>query len=299
MLNRYTMKSFNKIYYALKSSGKKASLAPYDSFFYPLDGIGQWNLVYGKQGFLQYQCVVPENSSGAIEELLRLIAESGMGSFLGVLKRFGAAPPAGMLSFPREGLTLALDFAMRGEPTLRLMEALDRVVLSCGGALYPAKDARDERRDVRRVFSILADVSKLYRSETVVFFLEARHGDARTVMKKAVILGATSGIAQELQRLLIKEGVELLLVARSAEHLTALAADLETRGAVKVAVFTADLANLSSHAEQYLPTRRNSCRISNRLLAYTERCLDQETANIRRNWRCANWIPILFPRLRC
>jgi FAD/FMN-containing dehydrogenase len=142
MLNRYTMKSFNKIYYALKSSGKKTSLAPYDSFFYPLDGIGQWNLVYGKQGFLQYQCVVPENSSGAIEELLRLIAESGMGSFLGVLKRFGAAPPAGMLSFPRAGLTLALDFAMRGEPTLRLMEALDRVVLSCGGALYPAKDAR-------------------------------------------------------------------------------------------------------------------------------------------------------------
>jgi hypothetical protein len=59
-----------------------------------------------------------------------------------VLKRFGAAPPAGVLSFPREGLTLALDFAMRGEATLRLMEALDRVVLSCGGALYPAKDAR-------------------------------------------------------------------------------------------------------------------------------------------------------------
>jgi FAD/FMN-containing dehydrogenase len=142
LLNRYSVKAFNNIYYGMKSSGKKASLTPYDSFFYPLDGIGRWNLIYGQQGFLQYQCVVPEDSSGAIEELLRLIADSGMGSFLGVLKRFGAAPPAGILSFPRAGLTLAMDFAMRGQATLRLMEALDRVVLSCGGALYPAKDAR-------------------------------------------------------------------------------------------------------------------------------------------------------------
>jgi FAD/FMN-containing dehydrogenase len=142
MLNRYSMKAFNNIYYRMKSSGKKAALTPYDTFFYPLDAIGRWNLVYGRRGFLQYQCVVPDNSSGAIEELLRLIADSGMGSFLGALKRFGTAPPAGMLSFPRAGLTLAVDFAMRGEPTLRLMEALDQVVLSCGGALYPAKDAR-------------------------------------------------------------------------------------------------------------------------------------------------------------
>lgn len=142
LLNRYSVKAFNSIYYRMKSSRKRASLTPYDSFFYPLDGVGRWNLIYGKQGFLQYQCVVPEDSSGAIEELLRLIAESKMGSFLGVLKRFGTAPPPGMLSFPRAGLTLALDFAMRGEATLRLMEALDRVVLSCGGALYPAKDAR-------------------------------------------------------------------------------------------------------------------------------------------------------------
>jgi FAD/FMN-containing dehydrogenase len=142
LLNRYSIKAFNNIYYRVESFGKKGSLMPYDSFFYRLDGLGRWNLIYGRQGFLQYQCVLPESGSGGIEELLRLIADSRMGSFLGVLKRFGAAPPAGILSFPRAGLTLALDFAMRGEATLRLMEALDRVVLSCGGALYPAKDAR-------------------------------------------------------------------------------------------------------------------------------------------------------------
>ncbi len=65
-----------------------------------------------------------------------------MGSFLGVVKQFGTAPPAGMLSFPRPGLTIALDFAMRGERTLQLMQSLDEVVLQSGGALYPAKDAR-------------------------------------------------------------------------------------------------------------------------------------------------------------
>jgi FAD/FMN-containing dehydrogenase len=142
ILKGYTLKAFNGLYYRMKSISKRSSVIPYDSFFYPLDAIGNWNLMYGKRGFLQYQCVVPETSCGAIEELLRLIGNSGMGSFLGVLKRFGSAPPAGMLSFPRAGLTLALDFAMRGDSTLRLMESLDRVVLNCGGAIYPAKDAR-------------------------------------------------------------------------------------------------------------------------------------------------------------
>jgi FAD/FMN-containing dehydrogenase len=145
MLNRYSVAAFNRIYYAMKSSNRKAPLTPYDSFFYPLDGIEGWNLVYGNRGFLQYQCVVPESAAGAIDELLRLIANSGMGSFLAVLKRFGSAPPAGIMSFPRAGLTLALDFAMRGERTLALLDELDRVVLSAGGALYPAKDARMSR----------------------------------------------------------------------------------------------------------------------------------------------------------
>jgi decaprenylphospho-beta-D-erythro-pentofuranosid-2-ulose 2-reductase len=94
-------------------------------------------------------------------------------------------------------------------------------------------------------------------------------------MKKAVILGATSGIAQEVQRLLIKEGVELLLVARSAEHLTALAADLETRGAVKVAVFTADLANLSTHAEVLAYAQEQLPDFDTVLLSYGT-MLDQE-----------------------
>ncbi len=142
MLNRYSVKAFNTAYYTIHAARKGAAVVPYDSFFYPLDSIRQWNLLYGRRGFLQYQCVIPETNLAAFVELLDRIARSGMGSFLGVLKQFGAAPPAGMLSFPRPGLTIALDFAMRGERTLKLMQSLDEIVQQSGGALYPAKDAR-------------------------------------------------------------------------------------------------------------------------------------------------------------
>jgi len=142
MLNRHSIRTFNAAYHRIHAARKGASVVPYDSFFYPLDSIRQWNLLYGRQGFLQYQCVIPETNIQAIEELLDRIAESGMGSFLGVLKQFGTAPPAGMLSFPRPGITLALDFAMRGERTLELMQSLDEIVQQSGGAIYPAKDAR-------------------------------------------------------------------------------------------------------------------------------------------------------------
>jgi FAD/FMN-containing dehydrogenase len=142
MLNRFAIKAFDTVYYKVHSGKKGPSVVSYDSFFYPLDSIRQWNLLYGRQGFLQYQCVIPESNIEAFEELLDRIAESGMGSFLGVLKQFGPAPVAGMLSFPRPGLTIALDFAMRGERTLQLMQSLDEIVQKSGGALYPAKDAR-------------------------------------------------------------------------------------------------------------------------------------------------------------
>ena len=142
MLNRYSVKALNAAYYRFHEAKKGAGVVSYDSFFYPLDSIRQWNLLYGRHGFLQYQCVIPETNLAAFEELLDRTARSGMGSFFVVLKQFGSAPPAGMLSFPRPGLTIALDFAMRGERTLKLMQSLDEIVQESGGALYPAKDAR-------------------------------------------------------------------------------------------------------------------------------------------------------------
>jgi FAD/FMN-containing dehydrogenase len=140
-LNRWSVRAFNAAFYAVHALRKGAAREAYDAFFYPLDSIRQWNLLYGRQGFLQYQCVIPERRLDAFEDLLDRIARSGMGSFLGVLKQFGSASPAGMLSFPRPGLTIALDFPMRGERTLSLLRSFDAVVQQSGGALYPAKDA--------------------------------------------------------------------------------------------------------------------------------------------------------------
>jgi FAD/FMN-containing dehydrogenase len=145
-LNRFTVKAFNTLYYRLKAATKRAQLVDYGPFFYPLDAIRAWNLIYGRRGLMQYQCVVPEAESEAFQEILRVISDSGEGSFLGVIKKFGSIASPGILSFPRPGLTLSLDFAFRGEPTLRLFSQLDLIVQSAHGALYPAKDARMSRR---------------------------------------------------------------------------------------------------------------------------------------------------------
>src|SRR5208282_2817126 len=136
----------NALYYRLKSGEKRAELLDYDPFFYPLDAVRDWNLIYGRRGLVQYQCVVPVEASAAFQEILSAISDSGEGSFLGVIKQFGGIGSPGILSFPRPGLTLVLDFAFRGERTLRLFSQLDFIVQSAQGALYPAKDARMSRR---------------------------------------------------------------------------------------------------------------------------------------------------------
>jgi FAD/FMN-containing dehydrogenase len=142
VLNHLTIQAFNTIYYRWNRLKSGKGNVHFDPFFYPLDSIQDWNLVYGKSGFVQHQCIVPNSAGKALEEMLRVVKKSGLGSFLAVMKRFGDRRSPGLLSFPRPGITLTLDFPVRGEKTLPLMESLDRIVLEAGGALYPAKDAR-------------------------------------------------------------------------------------------------------------------------------------------------------------
>jgi FAD/FMN-containing dehydrogenase len=113
----------------------------FEPFFYPLDTLGQWNRLYGKPGFVQYQFVLPQSAGVAgLRQVVERIAESGRGSFLAVLKVFGPAN-ANYLSFPQAGYTLALDFKV--EPAMfELLVELDAIVLQHGGRLYLAKDAR-------------------------------------------------------------------------------------------------------------------------------------------------------------
>ncbi|MEW4983463.1 MAG: FAD-binding oxidoreductase [Cycloclasticus sp.] len=142
LVNTLSVRAFNLLYYN-KPIKKGLALTHYKPYFYPLDGMLEWNRMYGRKGFFQYQCVLPpEASQEGIRDLLNIIANSGSGSFLAVLKTFGSKISQGMLSFPRPGATLALDFPNQGKRTLRLLNELDAVVREAGGALYPAKDAR-------------------------------------------------------------------------------------------------------------------------------------------------------------
>lgn len=143
MINRATLKPLNTLYYHRSLRTRHRANQHYQPFFYPLDGIQHWNRAYGPAGFLQYQCVVPHaDGRVAIAELLDRIAAAHSGSFLSVLKIFGDIESPGMLSFPRPGVTLALDFPNRGQATFDLLDTLDEVVMAAGGAVYPAKDAR-------------------------------------------------------------------------------------------------------------------------------------------------------------
>jgi FAD/FMN-containing dehydrogenase len=145
LLNPLSLKLFNTLYGGLQAAKPRRSRLHYASVFHPLDGFDNWNRLYGKAGFYQYQCVTPEGSEEAIRDLLTVIAEAGEGSFLAVLKAFGSRPSPGLLSFPMAGYTLALDFRNRGAETLRLLDRLDGIVANAAGRVYPAKDARMSR----------------------------------------------------------------------------------------------------------------------------------------------------------
>lgn len=142
-LNSLTVSAHNAFRHGVKSIGAGGYHQHYEPFWYPLDAIADWNKLYGRRGFYQYQCLIPPATArAAIPELLKLIVKSGEASFLAVLKDMGQKPSVGLMSFPAEGTTLALDFPNAGERTLRLMADLDRVVAEAGGRLYPAKDGR-------------------------------------------------------------------------------------------------------------------------------------------------------------
>jgi FAD/FMN-containing dehydrogenase len=143
VLNRPFLTVFNAAYRWKKGKSAAPRQASYQGFFFPLDGIRDWNRLYGPRGLFQHQSVVPEaNARRIVPALLEAARRAGEGSFLTVLKRFGDVRSPALLSFPRSGYTLTLDFPNRGERTLRLLAELDRVAVEAGGAVNPYKDAR-------------------------------------------------------------------------------------------------------------------------------------------------------------
>ena len=142
LINKLTIKILNSLYFLLNKN-KPVHNTHYEPFFFPLDKIRNWNRAYGKNGFIQYQFLLPkENSKEGIKKILDLINNTKLTPSLCVIKTFGDVPSKGILSFPRGGVTLAIDFPIRGEKIFQLLDSLDKIVLEYNGSIYPAKDAR-------------------------------------------------------------------------------------------------------------------------------------------------------------
>lgn len=141
LLNNLTVKFFNLLYYCRQRSREVKSYINYETFFYPLDVVNDWNKIYGKSGFIQYQMVIPKpKGKEGMRKILETIAKSGNGSFLAVLKLFGKNNPEAYNSFPQEGYTLALDFKVNAKLKI-LVADLDKIVEEYGGRIYLTKDS--------------------------------------------------------------------------------------------------------------------------------------------------------------
>lgn len=161
-VNRFTLKAFNELYYRHQVAHAGLSEVGYASYFYPLDSILEWNRIYGRRGFQQYQFVVPEDAArDALRAALQVISSTGSGSFLAVLKRCGTLRSPGLLSFPIPGISLALDFPQRDAKNRALFARLDAIVRGAGGRLYPAKDAHMSGADFRVSYPAWQELERL------------------------------------------------------------------------------------------------------------------------------------------
>jgi decaprenylphospho-beta-D-ribofuranose 2-oxidase len=141
VLNAWSVRAFNELWYRRAPRREVGAMVPLGTFFHPLDGVANWNRLYGKRGFVQYQFCVPEERADTVSEVIEHLARSKVAGFLAVLKRFGPANPA-PLSFPLAGWTLALDLPAGSEKLPTLLDDLDKVVISANGRVYLAKDSR-------------------------------------------------------------------------------------------------------------------------------------------------------------
>ena len=141
VLNSFSVRAFNFLYFNKQRQKVVKNFIDYETFFYPLDAINDWNKIYGKGGFIQYQMVIPkEKGKEGMKKILETIGRSGQGSFLAVLKLFGKGNPEAYNSFPFEGYTLALDFKINRE-LRQLVDNLDKIVEEFGGRIYLTKDS--------------------------------------------------------------------------------------------------------------------------------------------------------------
>jgi decaprenylphospho-beta-D-ribofuranose 2-oxidase len=160
LINRYSVALANEAYYRKAPRTRQGELQTIGTFFHPLDGIRNWNRVYGPGGFRQYQYVLPFGQEAAVRRSFELVSRARAASFVTVLKRFGEGDP-GLLSFPVPGWTLALDVPARTRGLAGLLAALDRLVVEAGGRVYLAKDSRVPAEVLAEMYPRLAEFRKL------------------------------------------------------------------------------------------------------------------------------------------
>jgi len=263
VLNKLSIWAFNWLYYHKQIRKTKHNVLHYDPYFYPLDGIHNWNKIYGKRGFIQYQFVLPpKNSTEGMTVILKKIAASGQASFLSVLKMFGPERKHNYLAFPKEGLQLALDIKM-GKDTLTLMDDLDRLVQSYGGRIYLAKDARMKTAFLENSYPDLPafkTVVAKYNKRSLFSSIQAERLNLTKestkditkhskdlFMPNLLVLGANSDIAQATALLFAKKGYSLTLASRNMTTLNAFAETIST----PVSTYSFDALDFKSHDAFY------------------------------------------------
>ena len=160
VLNRYSVKAFNETWFRKTPKFRKGDLQSISKFFHPLDGIKNWNKLYGSKGFIQYQFVVPDNESRIISEALEITRKFKTPSFLTVLKRFGPGNDS-FLSFPIKGWTLAIDIPLTFYNIDEMLKKLDEKVLNAGGRIYLAKDSRQSKEMFQSTYPLLNKWKKI------------------------------------------------------------------------------------------------------------------------------------------
>ena len=163
-LNYFSMRIFNTLYYNKQLRGESDTLVHYNPYFYPLDSIGSWNRIYGREGFLQYQFVVPfDGGRDLMRHFLKKISERGILSFLSILKTLGDES-GGLLSFPKPGYTLALDIPVKDKGVIEFLSTLTKKITQSGGRIYLAKDAIISKDDFIAMYPKLDEFRRIKKA---------------------------------------------------------------------------------------------------------------------------------------
>ena len=175
MLNKFTVRAFNEAWYRKAPKHRVGELQEIAPFFHPLDGVKDWNRIYGPAGFLQYQFAVPNEAADLVPRTLQALRNVGAPSFLTVLKRFGQSNPA-PLSFPMRGWTLAADVPAAVPGLLEVLNELDEEVAAAGGRIYLAKDSRKKSHIFLRTYQNASSHENTKNHETFASDLSIRLG---------------------------------------------------------------------------------------------------------------------------